>query len=143
MQLVQADLKAIGINTTLDGSDAPTFWDKEGKGGPDFYIGRSGWIADYPTIDNFIFNLYYSTAGNNFSHVKDPAIDKAITDARSMADPKAALAAEQAAVKLIGATCPDAPVMYYTHDEVASARVNNLTYSPLLFADFVNCWLSK
>jgi oligopeptide transport system substrate-binding protein len=143
MQLVQADLKAIGINTTLDGSDAPSFWDKEGTGGPDFYIGRSGWIADYPTIDNFIFNLYYSTAGNNFSHVKDPAVDKAIVDARSMADPTAALAAEQAAVKLIGATCPDAPVMYYTHDEVASERVNNLTYSPLLFADFVNCWLSK
>jgi oligopeptide transport system substrate-binding protein len=142
MQLVQADLKAIGINAELDGTDGPAYWDKAGKGGPDFFIGRSGWIADYPTIDNFIFNLYYSKAGNNYSHVNDPALDKAITDARNNPDPAAALAAEQAAVKAIGDTCPDAPVMYYSHNEVTSDLVNNLTYSPMLFGDFVNVWLT-
>ncbi len=142
MQLVQADLKAIGINAELDGSDGPAYWDKAGKGGPEFFIGRSGWIADYPTIDNFIFNLYYSKAGNNYSHVTDPALDKLITDARNNPDPKSALAAEQAAVKAIGDTCPDAPVMYYSHNEVTSDLVHNLTYSPMLFGDFVNTWLS-
>jgi oligopeptide transport system substrate-binding protein len=141
MQLVQADLKAIGINTELDGSDGPAYWDKAGKGGPTFFIGRSGWIADYPTIDNFIFNLYDSKAGNNYSHVNDPALDKAIVDARQNPDPTAALAAEQAAVKAIGDTCPDAPIMYYAHNEVASDVLYNLTYSPLLFGNFIDCWI--
>jgi len=143
MQLVQADLKAIGITAELDGSDGPSYWDKAGKGGPDFFIGRSGWIADYPTIDNFIFNLYYSKAGNNYSHVNDPALDKAIVDARQNPDPKAALAAEQAAVRAIGDTCPDVPVMYYAHNEVCSDVLYNFTYSPLLFGNFIDCWIAS
>jgi ABC-type transport system substrate-binding protein len=143
MQLVQADLKAIGVNTTLDGSDGPAYWDKAGKGGENFFIGRSGWIADYPAIDNFIYNLYYSKGGNNYSHVQDPAIDKAITDARSMTDATASLAAEQAAVKLIGDYCPDIPIMYYSHDFVGSGTVSNLTCSPMLFLDFLDCSIKK
>jgi ABC-type transport system substrate-binding protein len=142
MQLVQADLKKIGINAELDGSNAPDYWAKAGKGGEDFMIGRSGWIADYPTIDNFIFNLYYSTGGNNYSHVQDPAIDKAITDARAIADDDKRLAAEQAAVKLIGDYCPDIPIMYYHHDDVTSNLVHNFIYSPMVFMDFVDCWLT-
>ena len=143
MQLVQADLKAIGINTTLDGSPAKDYWAKAGEGGPTFFIGRSGWIADYPAIDNFIFNLYSSKGGNNYSHVNVPEIDKAIDDARSMADPKAALAAEQAAVKLIGDYCPDIPVMYYSHYDLGSDKVHDMVYSPMMFMDFTTMWMSQ
>ena len=142
MQLVQADLKAIGINTTLDGSAAKDYWKKAGDGGESFFIGRSGWIADYPAIDNFIYYLYYSKGGNNFSHVEDPAIDKAILDARSMVDPKAALAAEQAAVRLIGDYCPDIAVMYYSQYDVFSDKAHNFVFSPMHLMDFVNVWVT-
>ena len=143
MQLVQADLKAIGVNTTLDGSTAKDYWKKAGDGGPTFFIGRSGWIADYPSIDNFTYYLYYSKGGNNYSHVEDPAIDKAILDARSNPDAKASLAAMQASVKQIGDYCPDIPVMYYCHFNLTSDKVHDFMYSQLLYLDLISCWLSK
>jgi oligopeptide transport system substrate-binding protein len=143
MELVQADLKAIGINTTLDGSAAKDYWKKAGDGGETFFIGRSGWSADYPAIDNFLYYLYYSKGGNNYSHVQDPVIDKAILDARSMVDPAAALAAEQAAVKLIGDYCPDIAVMYYAHFEVTSDKVHNLVYGPMTNIDYRSVWLTQ
>jgi oligopeptide transport system substrate-binding protein len=143
MELVQADLKAIGINATLDGMAGPAYWELAGNGGDEFFIGRSGWIADYPTIDNFIFNLFYSTGGNNYSHLQDPTVDKAIDDARKIADEGKRVTAEQAAVKTIGDLCPDVPVMYYHHLMVTSARVHNFVLSPMIFMDFVNCWISE
>jgi oligopeptide transport system substrate-binding protein len=143
MELVQADLKAIGVNTTLDGSAAKDYWKKAGDGGENFFIGRSGWQADYPAIDNFLYYLYYSKSGNNYSHVQDPAVDKAILDARSMVDATAALAAEQAAVRLVGDYCPDIPVMYYSHYDVTSDKVHNYVYSPMNNIDYANLWLTQ
>ena len=143
MELVQADLKAIGINSELDGMAGPAYWELAGEGGADFFIGRSGWIADYPSIDNFTTFLFYSTGGNNFCHLDDPDVDKALDDARAIADDGERLAAEQASVELIGDLCPDVPVMYYHHLMVTSARVHNFVLSPMIFMDFVNCWISE
>ena len=140
MQLVQADLKAIGINTTFDTSDAPTYWDKVGKG--NFQIGRSGWSADYPIIDDFLYPLFYSTSATNFDHYSNPAVDKAITDARQVADDTARLAAEQAVVKLVGNDVPEIPIATYAHERVTSSRVHNLIYSPMTYLDFQSCWIS-
>ena len=49
-------------------------------------MGRLGWIADYPTLDNFIFPNFYSTADNNYSRYNNPEVDAAIDDARKIAD---------------------------------------------------------
>jgi hypothetical protein len=46
-------------------------------------------------------------------------------------------------VKLIGDLCPDVPVMYYHHLMVTSARVHNFVLSPMIFMDFINCWISE
>jgi oligopeptide transport system substrate-binding protein len=143
MQLVQADLKAIGINTTLDGSPAKDYWAKAGDGGPTFFIGRSGWIEDYPSIDNITFNLYNSAGGNNYSHVEVPEIDKAINEARSQADPAKGLEMEKATVKMIGDYCPDIPIMYYSHYDVTSDKLHDAFFSAMLYWNWDTLWLSK
>ncbi len=142
MQLVQADLKAIGINTTLDGSPAKDYWAKAGEGGPTFFIGRSGWIEDYPAIDNITFNLYHSEGGNNYSHVEVPEIDKAISDARSQADPAKGLEMEKATVKQIGDYCPDIPIMYYSHYDVTSDKLHDAYFSSMLYWNWDTLWVS-
>ncbi len=119
MQLVQADLAAIGINTEFDTSDGPTYWGKVGDG--DYQIGRSGWIADYPTIDNFL-----STA--LLQHVRPRT--STTTRARpwttpsqrpaQIADTAERMKASQAVVRLIGDDCPEAPIATYAHQHVAS-----------------------
>ena len=140
MQLVQSDLKAIGINVEFDTSDAPTFWDKLGKG--NYQIARCGWIMDYPLIYNFTYPEFQSKSGDNYSKYNNPQVDQAMIDAEKITDPAARLAAFQAIVKTIGSTDPVVPLDTYAHHNVTSERVNNLTYSAGGLLDFVSCWLS-
>ena len=52
----------------------------------EYQIGRLGWIADYPIIDNFLYPIFYSTEQQQLQRLRDPAIDKAIIDARQITD---------------------------------------------------------
>jgi oligopeptide transport system substrate-binding protein len=141
MQLVQADLKAIGINTEFDTSDGPTYWGKVGKG--EYQIGRSGWISDYPTMDDWLSILFFSTSGQNFDQYKSQATDDALTKARAIANTAERIKAYQAIDKTLGEECPEAPIAYYAHNCVSAARVHNLTLSPMNLFDFVSCWLAQ
>ncbi len=141
MALVQADLKAIGINVEFDTSDAPTFWSKLGDA--KYEIGRCGWLMDYPTIDNFLYPLFNSKSGDNYSKYNNPAVDAAIDKARATPDADARLKEYQAVVKMIGADNPVVPLDTYAHHNVVSERVNNLTYSAHGLLDFVSCWITQ
>ncbi len=140
MALVQADLKAIGITAEFDTSDAPTYWDKAQNG--QYQIGRSGWIADYPIIDNFLASNLISTAADNYARYKNIAVDDAIYAARQMGDAAARTKAYEAVVATIGEDCPVVPITFYAHRRVGSERLHNFTYSPLGLSDFVSCWLA-
>jgi oligopeptide transport system substrate-binding protein len=139
MAMVQADLKALGFEVTLDTSDGPTYWDKAQNG--NYQIGRSGWSADYPTIDNFIYAAFFSTSGDNYSQYNNPAVDKAILDARKVLDPAERLKAYEAVVAMIGEDCAVIPVNFYKHRTVGSSRLHNFTSSSQNYDDFVSCWL--
>jgi oligopeptide transport system substrate-binding protein len=140
MALVQADLKAIGITAEFDTSDGPTYWDKAQNG--QYQIGRSGWIADYPIIDNFLASNLISTAADNYARYKNTAVDDAIYAARQMTDAAARTKAYEAVVATIGEDCPVVPITFYAHRRVGSERLHNFTYSPLGLSDFVSCWLA-
>jgi oligopeptide transport system substrate-binding protein len=140
MTLVQADLKAIGITAEFDTSDAPTYWDKAQNG--NYQIGRSGWIADYPIIDNFVASNLLSTSADNYSKYNNPAFDAAVMKARQTTDTAARVKAYEAAVAIAGADCPVAPITFYAHQRVGSVRLHNFTYSAMGLSDFVSCWLT-
>ncbi len=139
MALIQADLKAVGINVKTDLTEWAAYLPKLQD--HQYQIGRMGWIADYPIIDNFLYPIFYSTSSNNYSGYANPAVDKAITDARQITDGAARVKAYQDIVKTIGADSPAVPIMAYRHGRVTSDRVYNLTYSPMGMLDFVGCWI--
>jgi oligopeptide transport system substrate-binding protein len=139
MALVQADLKAIGINVKTELTEWAAYLPKLQD--HQYELGRMGWVADYPIIDNFLYPIFYSTSTNNYSGFADPAVDKAITDARKITDGAARVKAYQEIVKNIGATVPAIPIMAYRHGRVTSDRVFNLTDSPMGLLDFVGCWI--
>ena len=43
----------------------------------------------------------------------------------------------------IGDAAPEAPVVYYAHRHVGSARVNDLLYDNVNIAHFENAWLTN
>ena len=57
-EAIQADFKEIGINMELEGYEWGTMLEKAKSGEITFF--RLGWQADYPTMDNFLYPLFYS-----------------------------------------------------------------------------------
>ena len=139
MTLVQADLAAVGIPVEFDTSDGPTYWDKAQNG--EYQIGRSGWIADYPIIDNFLYSNLISTSADNYANYNNPAFDAGILAARAITDAAKRIAKYEEVVKIAGDDCPVVPVVFYAHRRVGSERLYNFTYSGMGLSDFVGCWL--
>lgn len=139
MQLIQSDLQALGLKVKFDSADFPTYLKQLDAG--NFQMGRLGWIADYPIMDNFLFPLFNSTSGDNKSAYNNPAIDTALSEARKTTDAAQRIAKYQEIDKTIGADAPVAPVMFYKHHHIASDRVHDLTYSAMGLTDFQKVWL--
>ena len=133
MSCIQADLTAVGLNVEQDTKEWAAYL--QGLTDGDFQMGRLGWIADYPTLDNFIFPNFYSTADNNYSRYNNPEVDAAIDDARKIADEDDRKDAYRKINQMIADDMPIIPIMFYAHQHVASDRVNELYYNAQGIAD--------
>ncbi|MCL2631760.1 MAG: ABC transporter substrate-binding protein [Coriobacteriia bacterium] len=141
MELIQSDLKKIGIETELDSMEWATYLDTLSAG--NYHMGRLGWIVDYPIMENFLFPLFYTGNGDNRSFYSNIEADEAILAARGITDNAERIAAYQAVDDIIQSTTPVAPVMFYRHSRVTSVRVNNFYFGPSMIPDLVNTWLTK
>lgn len=141
MQLIQADLKAIGINVTFRTADFPTYLKQ--LDAADVQIGRLGWSVDYPIMDNFLYPLFHSGSTDNKSQYSDASVDSGVEDARAITDGDDRIAAYQKANDTVQAANPVAPLMFYRHHHVASKRVNDLVYSSQNLCDFTKVWLTQ
>ena len=84
--IMQQNIKELGLDTALDGRDPTTYFTEMREGACEFC--RAGWIWDYPVYDNGAFALLHSKSidGDNLGRLNDPAIDKAIDEARRTLD---------------------------------------------------------
>ena len=133
MSCIQADLTAVGLNVEQDTKEWAAYL--QGLTDGDFQMGRLGWIADDPTLDNFIFPNFYSTADNNYSRYNNPEVDAAIDDARKIADEDDRKDAYRKINQMVADDMPIIPIMFYAHQHVASDRVNELYYNAQGIAD--------
>jgi peptide/nickel transport system substrate-binding protein/oligopeptide transport system substrate-binding protein len=133
MAIVQQNFADIGITAEFDSLEWAAYLDALAEGA--FQIGRLGWIADYPIMENFMFSLFYTDNGDNYSNYSNPAVDSQIMAARGITDNDARIAAFQAVDDLIAADCPIIPMMFYKHVRVCSDRLQNFYFSPNMIAD--------
>ncbi len=47
---------------------------------------RLGWVADYPTMDNFLYPLFHSESSDNYGGYNNPEVDKMLVEARQIKD---------------------------------------------------------
>jgi peptide/nickel transport system substrate-binding protein/oligopeptide transport system substrate-binding protein len=128
MAMIQENLKAVGFEVEISTMEWAAYLTALGDG--QFQIGRLGWIADYPTLDNFLYPNFFSTAENNYSKYNDPEVDKALEDARQINDDDERKAKEREINQTIGEQLPAIPVMFYSHNYVGSDRVQELYFDP-------------
>ncbi|MCE5204050.1 MAG: peptide ABC transporter substrate-binding protein [Coriobacteriales bacterium] len=139
MELIQSDLKKIGINAVFDSADFPVYLKQLDAG--DFQLGRLGWIADYPIMDNFLYPLFQSKAGDNKSAYSNPEVDKALDEARTITDDAARIKAYQDINAIVQANVPVAPLMFYKHTRVGSSRIHDFVWDAQGLGDFTKVWI--
>jgi len=138
-ELIRSDWEAIGVKTSIEGLQSPQHWEKLQTGA--YQIGRAGWIADYPIVDNFTYPEFLSTAGDNYSKYSNPEVDAALDKARATTDDQERVAAYEDIQSTIASTDPVIPIVWYAHHHVGSDRVNDLFYSNTGLADFIKVWI--
>jgi len=110
------NLATIGIQAEAEPFPSETYFTQLAEGA--CVICRAGWFADYPTYDNFMFDLFHSTAldGNNYGFTNDK-FDGLVDEAKATVDKdeQAALFQEAEGVLLNEATMA-IPVNWYRGD---------------------------
>jgi len=83
---VQADWQAVGINVDMTGYEWGTYLTECSQGVQD-QLYRLGWLADYPSMDNFLNIFQSSVSGTNtFTFYSNPTLDKLLATARATLD---------------------------------------------------------
>ncbi len=112
------NLDAIGIDAVATPFPSETYFSQLAEGA--CVICRAGWFADYPTYDNFMFDLFHSTTldGNNFGFTNDE-FDALVDEAKQTvdADDQAALFQDAERILLNDATMA-IPINRYRGDYV-------------------------
>lgn len=109
--------------------------------GPAFYL--TGWLADYPSYDNFLYDMYVSslspfTSGTSYS---DPDVDRLLTLARATADPGTHLDLSRRAAHEILADKTVLPLFEFADYRLLSSRIGGFSVSPMYGVDAWKLWL--
>jgi ABC-type oligopeptide transport system substrate-binding subunit len=86
VQIMIDNLKAVGIDAVADPLPTETYFTQLADGA--CVICRSGWYADYPTYDNFMYDLFHSDSigGNNHGFYSNPEFDSLVDEAKRTVD---------------------------------------------------------
>ena len=133
VQIMIDNLSAIGIEAVAEPFPTETYFTQLTDGA--CQICRSGWYADYPTYDNFMYDLFHTDAigGNNHGRYSNPEFDQLIDDAKSETDDEAAAEMyNQAEQILLNEDVGVIPINWYRGDYVYNPeKVTSFPQSPV------------
>lgn len=133
VQIMIDNLKAVGITAVATPLPSETYFSQLADGA--CVLCRSGWYADYPTYDNFMYDLFHSDAigGNNHGAYSNPEFDRLVNEAKATTD-KAEQAElfEQAEDILLNQDVAVIPINWYRGDYTYNEdKVANFTQTNL------------
>jgi len=118
VQIIVDNLTAIGIQAEAEPLDGETYFTQLADGA--CVICRAGWFADYPTYDNFMFDLFHSSAldGNNYGY-ESPEFDALVDEAKQTVDKdEQAALFQEAEDMLLNQDTMAIPINWYRGDYV-------------------------
>ena len=140
MQMVQADLEALGITVDASSMEMAAYLDALRS---DFQVGRLGWDGGYPSLDSFFYSLFDSKSENDFARYKNDEVDQKISEARAIVDDAKREDAYVAINEIVAKDMPVIPIAYYNLSYVSSARVHDLYMKPSFATDLDGTWLEQ
>jgi peptide/nickel transport system substrate-binding protein/oligopeptide transport system substrate-binding protein len=146
-EVLQAGWTDVGIKVELSNFEWGTFNDMladSGDGGPDSaQIFRMGWLADYPSLDNFLYPLFHSSqqGAYNTCFYDNPEFDELLAQARQTTDETQRINLYLQAEKLMLTDAPCIPIYYYRSFRVTNNRIANFSRDPMGFTDMWTLWV--
>jgi ABC-type transport system substrate-binding protein len=140
-QIVQFNLKQIGLDVEVKQFARGVQFQKEGVKGEPFDIADEGWLADYADPYDFINVLLYGgnihdTNNNNFAYFNDPAYNKKMVAASLLSGTARAQAYGNLDIDLMKNAAPWAPRSNGTNRIVLSSHIGCFTYNNIYGVDF-------
>jgi ABC-type oligopeptide transport system substrate-binding subunit len=122
VQIMVDNLKAVGIEAVADPRPAETYFSSLAKGA--CVVCRAGWFADYPTYDNFMYDLFHKDAigGNNYSQYDNAEFNSLVDEAKSTVDKDKQAQLFQQAEKLLLDDVGVIPLLWYRGDYVYNEK---------------------
>jgi oligopeptide transport system substrate-binding protein len=145
-EALQAGWKQAGINVKLSNFEWNTFNKMQREHVKGDQLSRSGWLADYPSMDNFLFPLYQSDQQglNGYSFYKNPEVDQLFAQARSTSDETQRLNLYAQGEKIILDDAVTIPLYFYRNFRVwNSTRVQGMVMDPLQAVNFWQAWVAQ
>lgn len=140
-EVLQAGWKAAGITVELENFEWTTFLDKTSKGEGQVY--RSGWIADYPSVDNFLYPLFQSEQPPEINNAfySNPEFDAKLLAARGTADPGARYDLYAEAERMMLTDVAAIPTCFPRAYRVTNNRIGGFYQDPIGFIDMWKLWV--
>jgi len=125
----------------LNGIETNSYWTQAGQNKAPALL-RMGWIADYPSIDNFIY-LFTTEGGKygSYSWYSNPQVDKLFKQARSTTDETQRMNLYNEAQKLILTDAPCVPVYTYRDARATNNRIGGFSYNSFGLVNMWSVWV--
>lgn len=137
---IQAGLAEVGITVTLVPKSLKDYKDYAVSGEQELF--RLGWIARYPSADDFLPPLFLTGSPNNLTGFSVPAVDEQLRAARAEGDAARRVELYRSAERAIMDTVPIIPIAQFHLHMVVASRVRALALTSAGTFDASAVWLS-
>ena len=142
-EVIQSDLRRVGIETKIVTFDWGTYLEKTKHGEHD--IAMLGWSADLGDPDNFFYYLLSKSAAEkpagNISFYRSDAMQEILDQARSITDREKRIELYKKAQEIFHNDVPWVPIAHSKKAVITSKRVKNLKLHPTTWRYFRQIWL--
>lgn len=132
-QIIQSNLKDVGINTNIEILEWSSYLQNSANGGHDLLLG--GWISGTLDADIVLFPLYHSSslggAGNRSFYI-NPVVDKLIEKGRLTSNMEERKEIYKEAQIILNEDLPIIPLFYKNENIGISNKIKNFKYNPTL-----------
>ena len=144
-EVIQSELREIGIKTSIVTYDWGTYLEKTKYGDHD--MAMLGWSADFGDPDNFLYFLLSKSSAEkpagNIAFYKSDEMQQILEQARSISDKEERITLYKKAQNVFHRDIPWVPLAHAQQVLVINKKVKNLTLHPLNWKYFRNVTLVK
>ncbi len=142
-QAIQAQTKEAGIIFDIIGYEWGTYLDKIQAKEVTFF--RLGWVADYPTMDNFLYPLFHSenAGADNKCYYNNPEVDGKLMEARKETDEDKRVKLYQGIERIVLNDAPIVPIAFYKTSRVIGPDVRGYIRTATDDTPMELIWLAK